>query len=87
MAAADRLLGGTGYEIRGVVEVGAGRGHELGFPTANVRAPGSCSRKTASIPRGALRRPRLPRARVDRHESAVRRERTAPWRPGYAIFS
>lgn len=34
---ADRLLGGTGYELRGVVELGAGRGHELGFPTANLR--------------------------------------------------
>ncbi len=36
---ADRLLGGTGYEIRGLVEIGAGRGHALGFPTANVRVP------------------------------------------------
>ncbi len=36
---ADRLLGGTGYEIRGPVEIGAGRGHALGFPTANVRVP------------------------------------------------
>ena len=33
------MLGGTGYEMRGLVEVGAGRGHALGFPTANVRAP------------------------------------------------
>jgi riboflavin kinase / FMN adenylyltransferase len=39
LAAADALLGGTGYEIRGPVEVGAGRGHALGFPTANVRVP------------------------------------------------
>lgn len=39
LAQADDLLGGTGYEIRGVVEVGAGRGHALGFPTANVRLP------------------------------------------------
>ncbi len=39
LAAADRLLSGIGYEIRGVVEVGAGRGHGLGFPTANVRPP------------------------------------------------
>jgi riboflavin kinase/FMN adenylyltransferase len=39
LASADRLLGGTGYEIRGPVEVGAGRGHCLGFPTANVRVP------------------------------------------------
>jgi riboflavin kinase / FMN adenylyltransferase len=37
--AADRLLGGTGYEIRGPVEIGAGRGHALGFPTANLRIP------------------------------------------------
>jgi riboflavin kinase/FMN adenylyltransferase len=36
---ADRLLGGTGYEIRGAVEPGAGRGHALGFPTANIRVP------------------------------------------------
>jgi riboflavin kinase / FMN adenylyltransferase len=40
LASADRLMGGTGYEIRGPIELGAGRGHELGFPTANVRPPG-----------------------------------------------
>lgn len=39
LAAADRLLGGSGYEIRGTVELGAGRGHGLGFPTANVLPP------------------------------------------------
>ncbi|MBV8147642.1 MAG: riboflavin biosynthesis protein RibF [Candidatus Eremiobacteraeota bacterium] len=39
MAEADRLIGGTGYEIRGPVEIGAGRGRALGFPTANVRMP------------------------------------------------
>jgi riboflavin kinase/FMN adenylyltransferase len=39
LAGADRLLGGAGYEIRGPVEIGAGRGHTLGFPTANVRVP------------------------------------------------
>ncbi len=39
MLEADRLLGGVGYEIRGSVELGAGRGHELGFPTANVMPP------------------------------------------------
>jgi len=39
MEEADALLGGTGYEIRGSVEIGAGRGHALGFPTANVRIP------------------------------------------------
>lgn len=39
LAAADRLLGGNGYEIRGTVELGAGRGHGLGFPTANVLPP------------------------------------------------
>jgi riboflavin kinase/FMN adenylyltransferase len=37
-ADADRLLGGS-YEIRGRVERGAGRGHALGFPTANVTVP------------------------------------------------
>ena len=36
---ADRLLGGTGYEVRGRVEIGAGRGHALGFPTANLQIP------------------------------------------------
>lgn len=39
MLEADRLLGGTGYEIRGAVELGAGRGHALGFPTANIMPP------------------------------------------------
>jgi len=39
LAAADRMLGGSGYELRGLVELGAGRGHGLGFPTANVRPP------------------------------------------------
>ncbi len=38
MEAADRLLGHP-YELRGIVEVGFGRGHDLGFPTANVRVP------------------------------------------------
>jgi riboflavin kinase/FMN adenylyltransferase len=40
LESADLLLGGTGYEMRGPVEIGAGRGHDLGFPTANVRPPG-----------------------------------------------
>ena len=35
---ADGLLGHS-YELRGVVEVGFGRGHDLGFPTANVSVP------------------------------------------------
>lgn len=38
MDEADRLLGHS-YEIRGVVELGLGRGHDLGFPTANLAAP------------------------------------------------
>lgn len=38
MAKADELLGHS-YEIRGCVELGAGRGHDLGFPTANVTVP------------------------------------------------
>ncbi len=33
---ADHLLGHS-YELRGTVEVGYGRGHDLGFPTANLR--------------------------------------------------
>ena len=37
LAEADRLLGSPGFELRGIVELGAGRGHSLGFPTANVR--------------------------------------------------
>jgi riboflavin kinase/FMN adenylyltransferase len=39
VARADDLLGGTGYRICGSVEIGAGRGHALGFPTANVGVP------------------------------------------------
>jgi len=39
LESADALLGGTGYELRGPVEFGAGRGHALGFPTANLRVP------------------------------------------------
>lgn len=33
---ADHLLGHS-YELRGTVELGFGRGHDLGFPTANLR--------------------------------------------------
>jgi riboflavin kinase / FMN adenylyltransferase len=36
MERAEAMLG-YGYELRGVVELGAGRGHALGFPTANLR--------------------------------------------------
>ena len=40
MAQADALLGHS-YSVRGPVGFGAGRGHDLGFPTANVAvAPG-----------------------------------------------
>jgi riboflavin kinase / FMN adenylyltransferase len=35
---ADRLLG-TPYTVRGAVTFGAGRGHDLGFPTANIGVP------------------------------------------------
>jgi riboflavin kinase/FMN adenylyltransferase len=35
---ADHLLGHS-YELRGTVEIGFGRGHDLGFPTANITAP------------------------------------------------
>lgn len=38
VAAADGLLGHS-YDLRGTVELGAGRGHDLGFPTANLRVP------------------------------------------------
>lgn len=38
MGDADALLGHS-YELRGRVELGAGRGHDLGFPTANVTPP------------------------------------------------
>jgi len=34
-ATADRLLGAP-YTLRGTVALGAGRGHDLGFPTANL---------------------------------------------------
>jgi riboflavin kinase/FMN adenylyltransferase len=35
---ADHLLGAS-YELRGIVELGFGRGHDLGFPTANLSVP------------------------------------------------
>jgi riboflavin kinase/FMN adenylyltransferase len=35
---ADRLLGAS-YAVRGLVTFGAGRGHDLGYPTANVAVP------------------------------------------------
>ena len=35
---ADRLLGAP-YTVRGTVAFGAGRGHDLGYPTANVSVP------------------------------------------------
>jgi len=35
---ADDLLGGS-YTLRGIVRFGAGRGHDLGYPTANVAVP------------------------------------------------
>jgi riboflavin kinase / FMN adenylyltransferase len=35
---ADHLLGHS-YELRGRVELGFGRGHDLGFPTANLSVP------------------------------------------------
>jgi riboflavin kinase/FMN adenylyltransferase len=38
LALADRLLG-LSYTVRGPVTFGAGRGHDLGFPTANVAVP------------------------------------------------
>ncbi len=38
LATADRLLG-TPYALRGNVALGVGRGHDLGFPTANLAVP------------------------------------------------
>jgi len=38
LATADRLLGEP-FTLRGRVELGAGRGHDLGFPTANLAVP------------------------------------------------
>jgi len=39
MQAADHLLGHA-YELRGKVVAGVGRGHRMGFPTANIEVPG-----------------------------------------------
>jgi riboflavin kinase/FMN adenylyltransferase len=39
LVSADRLLGAS-YAVRGRVELGLGRGHDLGFPTANIALPG-----------------------------------------------
>ncbi len=73
LAQADGLLGGIGYEIRGPVEIGAGRGHTLGFPTANVRVPAKLLPKDGVYSAlRAVRWSRLCRARFDRDESAVR---------------
>ena len=38
LRAVDEMLGHS-YELRGRVELGAGRGHDLGFPTANLAVP------------------------------------------------
>jgi riboflavin kinase/FMN adenylyltransferase len=38
VAAADELLGAA-YTLRGTVVLGEGRGHALGFPTANLAVP------------------------------------------------
>jgi riboflavin kinase/FMN adenylyltransferase len=38
LALADRLLGDA-YTLRGTVTLGFGRGHDLGFPTANLTVP------------------------------------------------
>jgi riboflavin kinase/FMN adenylyltransferase len=38
LAHVDALLA-DGYSLRGIVELGAGRGHDLGFPTANLAVP------------------------------------------------
>jgi riboflavin kinase/FMN adenylyltransferase len=38
LATADRLLGAA-YSVRGRVALGHGRGHDLGFPTANIAVP------------------------------------------------
>jgi riboflavin kinase/FMN adenylyltransferase len=38
LESADRLLGAP-YTVRGTVAFGAGRGHDLGYPTANVVVP------------------------------------------------
>lgn len=38
LAQADEMLGHS-YELRGRVGLGAGRGHDLGFPTANITPP------------------------------------------------
>ena len=38
LATADRLLGEP-YALRGRIELGCGRGHDLGFPTANLAVP------------------------------------------------
>lgn len=38
LVTADRLLGAS-YNVRGRVVLGHGRGHDLGFPTANIAVP------------------------------------------------
>ncbi len=54
-AAADLL--GRDHEVRGVVAGGEGRGHDLGFPTANVVVPPEILLPAVGIYAGWYRRP------------------------------
>jgi riboflavin kinase/FMN adenylyltransferase len=56
LALANRLLG-RDYEVRGVVALGDKRGHELGFPTANVSVPGDILLPADGIYAGWFERP------------------------------
>jgi riboflavin kinase / FMN adenylyltransferase len=56
LSLANRLLG-RDYEVRGVVALGDKRGHELGFPTANVSVPGDILLPADGIYAGWFERP------------------------------
>ena len=71
MDTANRLLGES-YAVRGSVTLGEGRGHDLGFPTANLCVP---AEKTLPADGRTLRRPGLPGAGFDRFQSHLRRTR------------
>ncbi len=72
MDLADGMLG-TSYEIRGRVEMGAGRGHDLGFPTANVAVPDKPAPARRRLRRyRALRWARLRGPGLNRNQSDVR---------------
>ena len=74
VAHAAQLLGRPA-EVEGTVVTGDQRGEGLGFPTANLAVPTNLLVPGLGIYAGSATR--APRGGLDRHESALRRHRTA----------